>query len=175
MSVPIPVPKAQAIIQQHQAGMSLPTIAQHLHLSVWTVRDIGRRFRDRGSVQPNYAACGRRGPRVERRVYRGAMWLKRTHPAWAATLIRTVLKQKGPEAHLPQARTLQRWFRQAGINRPRQGQQHQGRVKRGGETHAVWEMDSKVRMRLASGEQVQGLLISDEYSGAILYESVFPL
>lgn len=175
MSVPIPVPKAEAIIQQHQAGMSLPAIAQHMHLSLWTVRDIWRRFRDRGSVQPNYAACGRRGPRAEGRVYRGALWLKRVHPAWGALLIRTVLRQKWPDAYLPHGRTLQRWFRQAGINRPRQGQQRQVSVKRGSQAHAVWEMDSKVRMRLASGEQVHWLLISDEYSGAILYDSVFPL
>jgi hypothetical protein len=35
-------------------------------------------------------------------------------------------------------------------------------------------MDSKVRIRLRGGEQVQGLLISDECSGAVLYDQVFP-
>jgi transposase len=175
MAVPIPVPKAEIIIHHHQAGMSLPAIAQHMRMSIWTVRDIWRRFRDRGSVQPNYAACGRPGPRAERRVYRGAVWLKRAHPTWGALLIGTLLKQKWPDARLPQARTLQRWFHQARINRSPQGQQRQLKVKRGHEAHAVWEMDSKVRMRLANGEQAQWLLVSDEYSGAILYDGVFPL
>ena len=35
MPIPMPLPRAEAIIQQHQAGMSLPTIAQHMRLSVW--------------------------------------------------------------------------------------------------------------------------------------------
>jgi transposase len=174
MPVPIPVPKAEEVVARHHAGMGLPGIAETMGLSVWTVRDIWRRYRDRGSVEPNYWACGRRGVRAERRVYRGALWLKRQHPGWGAPLIRVLLAQKWPQAQVPHVRTLQRWFRQAGINRQRQGQQRVVTVERGPVPHAVWEMDSKVRIRLAQGQRVQWLLISDECSGAVLYDAVFP-
>lgn len=175
MGVPTPVPKAEEVIRWHERGLSLPGIAEQMEMSVWTVRDIWRRYRDRGSVEPNYAACGRRGFQGDKRVYRAARWLKRAHPGWGAGLIRAVIAEKWPGVKLPHVRTLQRWFRRAGVNRPRQGQRRVPAVNRGKEAHAVWEMDSKVRIRLKSGEQVQWLLVSDEYTGAALYDGVFPL
>jgi transposase len=173
MGVPIPVPKAEDVVRKHQAGMSLLAIANQMNMSVWTVRDIWRRYRDRGRVQPNYQACGHHGVKVERRVYRAALWLKRQHPGWGAPLIRCILQQKWPQARVPHVRTLQRWFRHQGVNQKRQGQRRVVAVKRGSTPHAVWEMDSKVRIRLRLGEQVQWLLISDECSGAVLYDHVF--
>lgn len=175
MAVPIPVPKAEEVVRNHQAGQSLSQIAEAMELSVWTVRGIWRRFRDRGHVEPHYQACGRHGIQAERRVYRAALWLKRNHPKWGAPFIRVLIQNKWKAARVPHTRTLQRWFRQAGINQPRQGAQRVVTVQRGSKPHAVWEMDSKVRLRLENGEQVQWLLVSDECSGAILYDGVFPL
>jgi transposase len=116
MGVPTPVPKAEEVVRQHQAGLSLPAIARQMNLSVWTVRDIWRRYRDRRSVEPNYQDCGHHGVKAERRVYRAALWLKRRHPGWGAPLIRSIVQQKWPQARVPHVRTLQRWFRQRGVN-----------------------------------------------------------
>jgi hypothetical protein len=75
---------------------------------------------------------------------------------------------------VPHERTLQRWFRQAGVHRRPQGRKPRQRVKRGQTAHAVWQMDSKQAIGLANDEMVSWLLISDENSGAMLHGTVFP-
>ena len=68
----LPVALRQTIIERHRAGVSLPAIAQECGLSPWTVRTLWRRYRDRGEagLVPDYAACGRRGPRPPSRSTR---------------------------------------------------------------------------------------------------------
>jgi hypothetical protein len=83
------------------------------------------------------------------------------------------LQQKWPQEYIPHERTLQRWFRQQGYQRMRQGRQPR-RLSRGQHPHAVWELDSKEQIGLASGELVSWLVVSDEASGAVLQATVFP-
>lgn len=175
MGRPVPMTTREQIVHRHEAGKSLQAIAADLELSPYTVRNLWRRYRDHGwaGLAPHYEACGRKGPQCSARVYRGALWLKRAHPKWGARLIRMVLAEKWPEEYMPHERTLQRWFRQAGLNRQRghQPSRHHGR---GVEPHGVWAMDAKENIRLGSGERVSWLIISDEASGAVLAGAIFP-
>ena len=61
----LPVDLRQTLIERHLAGASLAAVAREFALSPWTVRTLWRRYRDRGEagLVPNYAACGRTGPR----------------------------------------------------------------------------------------------------------------
>lgn len=166
----------QVIVERHQQGETLAQIAERLALSPWTVRKVWRRYRDEGAagLVSHYERCGRRGPRCERRVYRGALWLKRRHPRWGAGLIRVILQQHWQGARIPHPRTLQRWFRAVGIHQgPRQRVPREP-VARGQAVHAVWEMDAKERLRLANGDGVSWLTVSDEKSGAVLTGQLFP-
>jgi hypothetical protein len=93
----------QTIVERHLAGASLPAIARALGLSPWTVRTLWRRYRDRGDagLVPDYAACGRPGPRHPQPLYAHALLLRRAHPGWGAGVIRTELAQQHPQLALP--------------------------------------------------------------------------
>ena len=71
-------------------------------------------------------------------------------------------------------RTLQRWFRREGIQKPRGDQRPKVRVKRGQVPHEVWALDAKEDIQLADDSYVSWLTITDEGSGAILSATLFP-
>jgi transposase len=170
-----PVPIRQKIVMRHEAGESLAQIASEMKLSYDTVRGIWRRYRDRGEkgLKPDYDQCGQKGPRAPKLVHRAAIWLKRAHPKWGATLIKLLIEDKWPTLPVPHERTLQRWFRAAGVNRRARrrlvGQNH----ARGKEVHEVWQMDAKEQIELADGSEVSWLTLSDEKSGAVIAGEVF--
>lgn len=174
MPRPIPVAIRQQIVQRHQAGVPLKTIAQELQRPYESVRKVWRLYRREGRIEPNYAACGPSGVRAEPRVYRAARFLKHGHRRWGAPLICQIIRQKWPDAVVPHPRSLQRWFQQWGLTPPRRQSSGQARLGRGKAPHNVWEMDSREGIQLASQERVTWLLISDEASGAVLNGAVSP-
>jgi hypothetical protein len=100
--------------------------------------------------------------------------MKREHPGWGAGLIRVLLSDEFEAEVLPAERSLQRWFRQAGVGRAPTAQRRTPVVTRGQVVHEVWAVDAKERIRLADGSQVSWLTISDEASGAIVHAEGFP-
>jgi transposase len=171
----IAVPIRQQIVERHQQGVTLAAVAGELGLSVWTVRQLWRRARQRGTgdLAPDYGHCGRRGPRALPRVYRAAGWLRRRHPTWGAGLIRVVLQERWPDRAVPSERTLQRWFHHRGLSPRRRHRLPQPRG-RGHQPHAVWQLDATEHVRLANGTEVSWLAIVDEATGAHLAAVVFP-
>jgi hypothetical protein len=108
-------------------------------------------------------------------VYEAAIDLKREHPKWGAQFIRIHLQRQYPQQALPSVRTLQRWFRAAGVARtPSVRQQRSGHIQRGQQVHAVWAVDAKEGIHLADGSVVSWLVMTDEASGAVLEAAVFP-
>ena len=77
-------------------------------------------------------------------VYPDAIEIKRQHPAWASQTIRLELKNRHPNADLPSVRTLQRWFKQAGINSAAKVKQNTKlAAKPGPRTRKVYLTDAK--------------------------------
>ena len=115
----IPVPIRRAIVERHLAGQSLDTIALGLNLPYYTVRCLWQRYRRKGEdgLIPDYHRCGRRRASRPTPMIRAACWLKRHHPSWGAGLIHDLLRQRWPDRVVPGPRSLQRGFRQAGLNR----------------------------------------------------------
>lgn len=174
MPKPIAVAIRRQIVERRQGGERLKSIAETLSMPYESVRKVWRLYRREGRIHPNYAACGKKGVRGSRRVYRAAVWLKRAHPSWGAPLIRQIIRDKWTEEAVPHERTLQRWFRQADLQAPKPKVEGQARHGRGKAPHHIWEMDSREAIELASGEKVSWLLVSDEASGAVLGGEVFP-
>jgi transposase len=170
------VAQRQTIVDRHLAGVSLPAIARALDLSPWTVRTIWRRYRDRGEagLRPDYAGCGRPGPRHGRALYETALQLRRAHPGWGAGLLRLELAARFPAQRLPHEATVRRWLREAGLGRaprvPRPPDPPRASVP-----HARWQLDATEQIALADGSRVSWLAASDEASGAMLGAVVFPL
>jgi hypothetical protein len=174
MPVPIAVAIRQQIVNRRSSGENLGEIARDLGMSYESVRNVWRLYRSEGRISPNYKNCGPKEPKVGKRVYRAALSLKYTHPTWGAPLIKQLIEEKWQEETVPSERSLQRWFKQADLNRPPQKQLGEARKGRGQAAHNVWEMDSREEIQLGSGERVVWLVTSDEASGAILKAGVFP-
>lgn len=166
----------QSIVERHLAGATLGAIAQELDLSPWSVRTVWRRFRDRGEegLVPDYAACGRPGPRFPAALHAAALDLRREHPGWGAGLIRTELGMRFPAPPLPHEATLRRWFREAGL-RPPPPPPRPPDPPRAKEPHQRWQLDATEQIALADGTKVCWLAASDEATGAMLGAVVFPL
>ena len=174
MPKPIAVAIRQQIVERHQQGQSLAQIAADLAMPYPSVRNVWALYRREGRIAPNYQACGRAGVRASKRIHRAALWLKRGHPSWGAPVIRLLLQQKWPQEAVPHERTLQRWFRAAGVQPARQTGRQPRQMARGAQPHEVWEMDSKEGLVLSTGEAVSWVVISDEASGGMLQGTVFP-
>lgn len=174
MPKPIAVAIRQQIVERHQQGQTLTQLAAELQMPYASVRNVWSLYRRTGRIAPNYQACGRAGARASKRIQRAALWLKRAHPTWGAPLIRLLLQRKWPQEAVPHERSLQRWFRTAGVQQPATGRQPRHSLKRGTHPHDVWQMDSKEGLVLAGQEAASWLIISDEASGGMLAGTVFP-
>ena len=174
MPKPIPVAIRRQIVDRHQEGETLRHISQTLEMGYESVRNVWCLYRKEGRIHPNYVACGQPGAHCSPRVYRAAIFLRKLHPTWGAPVIRQVILDKWSEEKVPHERSLQRWFRQGGIHNKRGNRSYEKRKGRGKAPHNVWEMDSREAIRLADGQQVSWLVVSDEASGAVLSGEVFP-
>lgn len=162
------------IVARRQRGESLAAIARALDVSYGAVRNIYRRFEETGQLGPNYERCRHTSVRKDSAIYERAVALKRAHPTWGAGLIWVELADEFAEAQLPSVRTLQRWFRRAGVQSVRREQVASVSVKRGKRPHEVWAVDAKEQVELADGTRASWLTITDEGSGAMLDASLFP-
>lgn len=164
----------ETIVRRHQGGESLRSISAELKLSYETVKHLWQHWLKSGHIEPSYERAKVRGTRQYQAIYDQVIQLKRDHPRWGAQLIQLEL-QKAAMKPLPSVRTIQRWFREAGVNRSANVQQQRVKtVQRGQHVHEVWAVDAKEAIRLKDGSWASWLVISDEASGAVLTTHVFP-
>jgi putative transposase len=175
MPRPVPQPVRLEIVERHQAGEPLTVVAEELALSYRTVYNLWERFRKRGlsGLAADYSRCGQGGPRFPAHLVEAALALKRAHSRWGAGLIRVQLAEQYPGARLPSERTLQVWFRAAGLQ-PARSRSPTGCVARGKVAHAVWELDAKEEIKLADGSRTVAFSLVDEASRAVLSVALFP-
>lgn len=175
MPAALPLEMRRQIVEGHRAGKSLWEVSLKLGLSYVTVKGIWAHWVKYGKLSPNYEQARQRGTRKYKTVYEASLAVRKAHPTWGSGLIRLELGQRLPDVALPSVRSLQRWFRQAGIgHRPKAEHKSRSSVKRGQAVHEVWAVDAKEKIRLQSGERASWLVISDEASGAILTATSFP-
>src|SRR4051794_15011816 len=117
MPRPVPVPVRQKLWERSQRGETTASLAYAFDLSPHTVRRLLKRFRDRGpaALRPDYHRPTRLPNAYPDHVREAALALRREHPDWSAALIRSALSERGPNNAWPELRTLQRWFRSAGL------------------------------------------------------------
>jgi hypothetical protein len=116
MAVPIPI--REIIVKRRLQGHSLASTAIALSLNYDTVKNIWRRYRLRGvaGLTTDYHCRKRCRTTLRRRSIRAACWLKRHHPTWGARRIRKFLQDRWPDRAIPNERSLQRGFREAGVH-----------------------------------------------------------
>lgn len=175
MGKAISLPIREQIVALRQQGYTLRTISQQLHMSYATVRSIWGRFSQHGQegLCTRFDHCGTRPPGQTDRVFRAARWLRHRHADWGSPLIRSILLHRyGPS--VPCVRTLNRWYQQAGLTKPR-SRPHRVVIGKARAVHNIWQVDAKEQLKLADGQPACYLTITDEHSGAWLTSLVFPL
>jgi transposase len=174
MPAPVPHPVRRSIFQRSKRGVPIGVLADEFDLSERTVRHLVQRFEQRGEsgLVPDYARCATKKVAGDNAVLHKALLLREQHPTWGSGLIRIYL-QKDRNA-CPSERTLQRWFRQAGMTPAPVGRRPARDDARARRPHEVVQMDAAERIRLANGELVSWLRWADECSGAVLGTVIFP-
>jgi len=116
----IEIGQREQLIALKQGGHTLAAISEQLGLPFATVQHLSARYKREGHLGVSYGNCGPQQPISDTRLWRGSLWLKRHHPQWGAPLMRLkLLERYGPQL-TPSIRTLQRWFRQHHLSKPRQ-------------------------------------------------------
>jgi transposase len=176
MPKPIPVPIRQKLWERSRRGEEPASLARAFGLSPRTVRQLLKRFRDCGpeALRPNYHQPKQLPQAYPAKMREAALALRRKHPGWGATLIRVALSEQQPQHVWPESRTLQRWFRNAGLG-PAPPPQRPPRVAgRADQPHQTWQMDAAELIPLSDGTRVCWLRIVDEATGAVLKTTAFP-
>lgn len=176
MPKPVPVPIRQKIWERAQQGEGSADLAAAFDLPARTVRHLLKRLRERGEA--GLATDYRPPPppsHAKPQAIRQAVLAKRLeHPTWGAGIIRVALVEERPEVAWPQARTMQRWLRQAGLG-PAPPGRRQGRPRnRATRPHQTWQIDACEQIGLRNGDKVSWLRVVDEATGAVLGTVVFP-
>src|SRR5215831_2833943 len=177
MPHPIPLPVRQVIAQRAEQGQSAGLIARSLGLVSRSVRQLLQRLRIQGhnALLTSYPGRAYPHPPQFRTLLKEALQLRREHPTWGAGLVRVMLRRDYPAAPIPAERTLQRWFRRAGlISAPSGRRSGPSSYHRAQQPHEVWQMDAADQVALRNSKQVCWLRIADECSGAVLETAVFP-
>ena len=171
----LPLPVRQQIVLRHQQGERLKQIALSEGIAYRTVLGCWRRYRDLGEegLAIHYDRCGPQEPKFPKQQIEAALALKRAHPRWGAGLIRLQLAKQFANQPLAAERTLQTWFREAGLQ-PVRAVQPPVDKQRAKDAHEVWQIDAKERMHLADGSPTSVLSVTDEASGALLGVVPFP-
>ena len=172
MPAPVPLPVRAALWQAHRQGSDSACLARRFGLAPRTVRHLLRCARLAGDQPP---APRQRpappGPRSPADLVDRALGMRREHPDWGAVLIRVMLQRQGV-TDLPQPRTLQRWLAAAGLAPAPPGRRGPHRP-RSPAPHQTWQVDAQDQLRLAGGQLVSWLRLTDECSGAFLRTAVF--
>jgi transposase len=173
MPRPTPLPLRDAVLRRYRKGQSVRQIAEELDLPERTVRRLVERIRRRGDggIIPDYRHPAPPPDAARSAVHGAALDLRRAHPKWGAEYLRINLRRMGH--HVPSARTLQRWLRQAGLAPAPAGRPPRGDPSRAAAPHDVWQMDACEHLPLKTGE-ASWLRLVDECSGAVLLTVVFP-
>lgn len=178
MGQAIHYPIRERMIQLRSEGKTIREISAELNLSFYTIRQLLRRHCKGGdaALKTRYNKCGAKGQlRSAVFFHRTSCWLKRHHKDWGAPFIRLQLSQRYPDATIPSARQMQRWFRAQGLSEPRQRKAEVATARSSIGVHDCWQVDAKERLTLGDGQVASYLSIVDERSGSALEAIFFPL
>ena len=165
----------ERLLELRQQGATLEQISDELGIAYGTTKKLCRRFRELGAagLQPDYSNCGKKAagrlaPQKDEVLNQRVL-----HPTWGSPRIRVGLNAAGAGAPVASIRTLQRWYRSAGLYSPRR-QGAGPSIGRSTAPHNIWEVDAKENLSLADGSPACYLTIGDEKTGAWLEAVVFP-
>jgi hypothetical protein len=115
-------------------------------------------------LQTSYSNCGKSKPSQDNVVYRASLWLKHLHSEWGTPRIHAGLQSRYG-SKIPTIRTLNRWYKDAQITKPR-SKINREVIGKSTAVHNIWQVDAKENLTLGDGQESRYLTIVDEKSGA---------
>jgi transposase len=148
MPVAVSLTVRQLIVREKAKGSSLALISEKYHLSYSAVCRIYQRYRKEGAsgLVARFSTCGVKKPSARQRLYkRAALWLKRGPPKWGAGFLKVQLERRYQKRR-PCTRTLQRWFKKAGLVAKKTSFAN-GRAPFVKNPHDLWPVAAKEKLR----------------------------
>ena len=175
MGKAIPPCVRSEIVRLCKTGMSAAKVSKQLNLGYAGVAKVWRQYRKEGqsALALGYARCGRPSSYDEDLKQRISQMLE-VNEQLGAPIIRSRLLAEGNYARVPHERTIQRWMKASGKNKPR-GRRPNANSGYATEVHHTWQVDGKENVTLANGDKVSYLSCADEACGGYLQGYVFPL
>ncbi len=172
MARPIPYDYRVKIIRDRQAGKTFKQIAQQLGYSLSGVKKIWRQFQTHGEagLDFNYHNCGRRSP-YDEKLRELIDSIKDGDQG--APFVRSVLAYQNPDLPIPHERTIQRWWKSKGANRPKIIRERP-KADWTKEVHHTWQIDGKEQVSLSQDKHVSWINVADEASSSDLKAIIFP-
>jgi len=172
MGKPIPYDYRVKIVRDRESGKPFAQIAQEVGYSMSGVKKIWRQFKTQGEsgLGFNYHKCGRRSP-YDEKIHDLIDSIKDGDQG--APFVRSILAYQNPDLRIPHERTIQRWWKSKGANRPKIIRQRP-KADWSKEVHHTWQIDGKEQINLNQGQQVSWINIADEASSSDLKAIVFP-
>ena len=172
MAQKIPYKVREQIVSDRKSGLSYGEISQRHGYSISGVKKIWYRYQKLGEagLPDSYANCGSKlAYHVDIRALISSIRAGRE----GALYIRSILEERYPNKRIPHERTIQRWWKLAGVNQPK-GRPRKSQANWTSLAHEVWQIDGKEKIKMGNGEQVSWLNIVDEGSKAQLSTELFP-
>jgi transposase len=176
MSIAIVKSVRECIILLDKQGLAKTEISKTVNISYNTVLKIIKRYKDNEitGLDTDYDRCGHKITEQVQFYKRICLYLKRRHEEWGAPIIRAIMTKRYGKQDVPCIRHMQKWFRAASLNKPRQRKGHLV-IGHALAVHNIWQVDAKERFTLTEGQAGDYLNIVDEKSGAWLEAPLFPL
>ena len=191
----------ESVLLYRKRGYTMRATSDLMNISYDSVRTVCQRYAacdpseegHKSALLPRYDKCGPQEKYYSLSIVEAALALKRLHPRWGAPRLHLALvtefsaKSTGNTENaehaeiteiteitekLPSIRTLERWFREYNLVRPKR-QTGEPSIGRARAVHNIWEVDAKEQLELLDGQAACYLTMVDEKSGAWLASPVF--
>jgi hypothetical protein len=175
MAKAIPLLVRQRIIELCKNGETVQSVSSLLGLGYDVTAKIWRAYRKEGdlSLKSRYNNCGRK-PFYDEQIKESVRSHLNDNEQLGAPIIRSRLLAEGKFEKVPHERTIQRWWRQAHINKPR-GRRPTPSKNYSSEPHDTWQVDGKENIKILDDTEHCYLSFADESTCSFLKGVVFPL
>ena len=162
------------IVELCKEGKSPKVVSETLGLNYPLVCKIWREYRRYGTsvLKPGYSRCGRK-PTYDSNIWSAIEGYLNENDQLGAPIIRSRLIHEGKFDKVPHERTIQRWMKKSGKNKPK-GRRPQQDHSYSKDVHGTWQVDAKEKVAISDGSKHTYLSFTDEASCSYLKGHVFP-
>jgi len=179
MGQPLPASLRLEIVKTKEAEkINYKDLASQFKVHYHTARNLCLSYEERGecALVADYSNCGRRIDPDAEKAYRLVRLTRHFHPDWGVPYIVTRIETAYPNLVLQSERTYQRRLKKdcSKVEIPPPVIPREKLVNDVRQAHDEWQIDAKEQIKLASGQQVCYLNITDAKTNALLEAKAFP-